>query len=460
MKKANPAKKKLGGLSTPKVVIPIAVILAVLHALIVFVITIVDDSSTQMAALINDYENYSAEATAIVKSSSVLSESASTYCVMPEEEDTGSSRVSPLITYVRELNSMECDGDCLIVHFSDYDVGEGIKRRVFAAARAVSEMMRIQRHAIALTRVDHPFSEEDYPELAASLQYDLSEEETALSQEERSQRAYNLLYGNDYISLKTTVSDNVEKVVDDLRDEMQDKSAKQISKFSIVRTLLWCEIMSAITILLITFFYFLKNLIYPLSKYAKQITSGNKIEQNKGMFEVRLLATAYNDLLERKSELEKALRVAAETDALTRLPNRLCFENRYITKIGESGYSVAVFFFDINYLKTINDGLGHSAGDMLLINAARTISACFSKAGENNCFRVGGDEFAAVLTGCDENEIKDILLAFEKEQEKNKVSIAVGYAFTPDIGNSSFRELFADADKKMYVEKIAMHNRK
>ncbi|MBO4540123.1 MAG: GGDEF domain-containing protein [Clostridia bacterium] len=460
MKKANSTKKKLGGLSTPKVVIPVAVILAILHALIVFVITIVDDSSAQMAALINDYENYSAEATAIVKNSSVLSETASGYCVMPEEEETGNLRVSLLLAYVRELNSMECYGDCLIVHFDEYDVGENIKKSVFSAANEASRMMAAQRHAIALICVDHPFSEEEYPELAALPRYELSREELELSPKERSQRAYNLLYGNDYTDWKTAVFKNVEAATAALRKEMQDKSSKQISKFSIVRKLLWAEILSAITILLIAFFYFLKNLIYPLSKYAKQITSGKKIEQNKGMLEVRLLATAYNDLLERQNELENALRVAAETDALTRLPNRLSFENRYITKVGESGYSAAVFFFDINYLKTINDGLGHSAGDMLLINAARTISACFSKEGENNCFRVGGDEFAAVLTGCNENEIKDILLSFEKEQEKNNVSIAVGYAFTPDVGNSSFRDLFADADKKMYVEKIAMHNRK
>ena len=73
---------------------------------------------------------------------------------------------------------------------------------------------------------------------------------------------------------------------------------------------------------------------------------------------------------------------------------------------------------------------------------------------------MGGDEFAAVLTGCDEEEIKNILNDFELEQEKKFVSVAVGYAYTPDIATSSFRKLFADADKQMYNAKIIAHSRK
>ena len=95
------------------------------------------------------------------------------------------------------------------------------------------------------------------------------------------------------------------------------------------------------------------------------------------------MASAYNNLEKRR----EALRSVAETDTLTNLPNRYRFE-KYILSAGDSGYSLAILMFDINYLKETNDTLGHSAGDELIQKVAHCISSCF---GENS-FRIGGDE--------------------------------------------------------------------
>ena len=453
-------------MSTPAIIIPIAIILAILHAIIITVISVIGGSSSQMTKLITDYESYSSEATGIVRRSSVLSETASTFCLNPTMGGGEQTNTGPLMGYIESYYNESLDGKVVLAHFEEYAVGEEIKEKISAATNCVEKMISAQSHAISLILYDHPLPVNENnqvvpPALAGLPKYELSDfEKNTLTPEQREQTAFNLLYEVEYSTNKSQVSQNVEAAVSALRNEMQQKSAEQIAKFTIVRRTLWATTLLTIIILLTSFLFFLTQLINPLSRFAKGISTGQEVNEKTGMSEVRLLATTYNDLLQQKAFLEGSLRHAAETDTLTHLPNRFCFENQYLTKENEKGYSAAVFFFDINYLKTVNDTYGHTAGDALLIKAADAISASFLKEGENNCFRVGGDEFAAVLTGCDEEEIKNILNDFELEQEKKFVSVAVGYAYTPDIATSSFRKLFADADKQMYSAKIIAHSRK
>ena len=70
---------------------------------------------------------------------------------------------------------------------------------------------------------------------------------------------------------------------------------------------------------------------------------------------------------------------------------------------------------DVNGLKTVNDNLGHAAGDELLVGAAKCIQQCFGNSGK--VFRIGGDEFIAMIhTGS--FELSDILCDFEEAQSK------------------------------------------
>ena len=167
---------------------------------------------------------------------------------------------------------------------------------------------------------------------------------------------------------------------------------------------------------------------------------------------MRLVASAYNGVSRRRDELDSILRSAAETDALTNLPNRYRFE-QYILEAETSGYSVAVLLFDVNYLKATNDTQGHLAGDKLLINVAECISSCFG----DNCFRLGGDEFAAIVRDCTPESIEAMISRFEEVQKEKNVSISFGYAYTDEIGKTSFKKLLDEADQKMYARKEQMH---
>ena len=454
-------KKKFGGISMPKVVIPLAVVLAILHTMIIIVIMVIGGSSKQMTTLISNYESYADETSGILQRSSVISETASTFCLNPTMGGGEETEIGPLVTYVTYYANKELDAQVIAEHFSKYDVSADIKAMVSTAANYVNKMITAQNHAISLVLYDHPLPENGPPVLNALPKYNLSEnEKNDMTPAQRTSLAYDLLHEEEYSRNKNLVSQTVNSAIKAIRDEMQEKSAEQLKMFSTVRGVLWGTTISVIVLLLLTFAFFWTQLIVPLTKFSRSIMAGEKVEGKNGMSEVRLMTATYNDLLRQKERLEKSLRLAAETDILTHLPNRFCFENHYLSKRDEKGYSAAVFFFDINYLKTINDSLGHSAGDALLVNAARTITTCFLQDDEDNCFRVGGDEFVAVLTNIDEVEIKKLLERFTFEQQRNDISIAVGYAYVPDISVSSFRKLFADADKNMYAEKIAMHNRK
>ena len=154
----------------------------------------------------------------------------------------------------------------------------------------------------------------------------------------------------------------------------------------------------------------------------------------------------------RRDELDTILRSAAETDALTNLPNRYRFE-QFVLEAKESGYSAAVLLFDVNYLKQTNDTRGHLAGDQLLCTAADCIASSFGE----NCFRFGGDEFAAIIINCTPEMIESMLRRFEKAEEEKNISISYGYAYTDDIGKTSFKRLLDEADHKMYMHKEQIH---
>ena len=93
---------------------------------------------------------------------------------------------------------------------------------------------------------------------------------------------------------------------------------------------------------------------------------------------------------------EKALH--ATTDPLTKVGNRRAFEER----LGELTGASAVIAIDVDHLKPINDEFGHEAGDMLLIEVARTLRALL-RVGDQ-LLRIGGDEFVSIMDATTEAE--------------------------------------------------------
>ena len=105
------------------------------------------------------------------------------------------------------------------------------------------------------------------------------------------------------------------------------------------------------------------------------------------------------DITARKAA-EELIRYRATHDALTGLPNRTLFDDRLATALKHSARRdemVAVLFLDLDRFKIINDTLGHSVGDALLVALSRRLRA--SVRDEDTVARMGGDEFIFILRG-------------------------------------------------------------
>ena len=152
--------------------------------------------------------------------------------------------------------------------------------------------------------------------------------------------------------------------------------------------------------------------------------------------------------------LEYENRFLIESDQLTGMLNRRCYEQQlqHFRENGTAG--VMICAFDINGLKQANDNLGHHAGDELIRGAADCIEGVFGKYGR--CYRTGGDEFMAIIEGpCQTaEELKQQLdrrCACFKGTYVSGLSISAGMVRAE--GGEPVDELVKLADKKMYEDK-------
>ncbi|MGY3205778.1 putative bifunctional diguanylate cyclase/phosphodiesterase [Streptomyces sp. TE5632] len=165
--------------------------------------------------------------------------------------------------------------------------------------------------------------------------------------------------------------------------------------------------------------------------------------------------------------LNLRLRYEATHDALTGLPNRTLFFERLEKALSAGpGQRFGLCYLDLDGFKTVNDSLGHAAGDRLLVEVADRLQSCATAPGEMVA-RLGGDEFVALTTGPDTEHtvdelaarIMNVLLApIGVDGRDLTVRGSVGVVEGP-AGERSPAEVLRSADITMYRAKSAGGNR-
>ena len=153
-----------------------------------------------------------------------------------------------------------------------------------------------------------------------------------------------------------------------------------------------------------------------------------------------------------------------DTDVLTGLFSRNAY-SRTLKKLDSAGplpKDLAAFTIDINGLKTVNDSLGHEAGDELIRGAAACIVNAFGTG--RSCYRTGGDEFV-VLTPMSREEAGDAIKALDQETRRwrgdkvKSLSVSAGFALSQDFDELTSEALVRESDKAMYKAKAAYYRK-
>jgi diguanylate cyclase (GGDEF)-like protein len=167
------------------------------------------------------------------------------------------------------------------------------------------------------------------------------------------------------------------------------------------------------------------------------------------------------DSLAQLTELKEELRHRAFHDSLTSLPNRTLFTERVahaLARRGRSGQALAVLFLDLDDFKTVNDSLGHTAGDQVLRIVADRLRRCLRPS--DTVARLGGDEFGILLD--DMEDTADALIAAERILEalsepaymdSREVAIRASLGITLDAHGERAETLLRNADLAMYMAK-------
>lgn len=283
----------------------------------------------------------------------------------------------------------------------------------------------------------------------------LSEEDNALSDEEKIERARKIVSDNVYQEVRTQISDNVSACMNGLISKTRSNQGRASTVFSDMYRKLEIGV-AILAILMLLMCIVIRHLVVkPLVSYNESIKRG-EIFPVIGAEELQNLALTYNKVYKENEETQKLIRHEAEHDGLTDLLNRGSFDK--VLDIYEKGdRPFAMILVDVDIFKSVNDTYGHSTGDEILKKVATQLKTAFRSI--DYVCRIGGDEFAVIMVEMTSDlkyTIEDKIDSVNKilnnpDDGLPAVSLSVGVAFS-DRENPG-PSIFNDADKALYLVK-------
>ena len=147
--------------------------------------------------------------------------------------------------------------------------------------------------------------------------------------------------------------------------------------------------------------------------------------------------------------------ILSETDLLTGLCNRNSYERRLHQLSSMGIWQLTCVYVDVNGLHELNNTKGHRAGDEMLRFVGKTLQDAF---GEKNTFRIGGDEFVALVTG-EAGNLEEIIHSMNRRIEARSYHASIGWA-VGNSGETTTSQLISQAEQRMYEAKREFYRQK
>lgn len=196
---------------------------------------------------------------------------------------------------------------------------------------------------------------------------------------------------------------------------------------------------------------------------ALVVEGGGRVQAQRRLVGGLERSAAYGALALRNAALMESVQRLAATDGLTKIANRRAFEDtleRELARATRGAEHVSLVMVDLDHFKSLNDSLGHQAGDEVLRNAAAAL-ACECREFDTPA-RYGGEEFAVILPGCGPDQAFEIAerlrRAVSAMPSSRPVTASAGAATFPAHAGDA-ETLVRAADEALYASKRAGRDR-
>jgi diguanylate cyclase (GGDEF)-like protein len=207
-----------------------------------------------------------------------------------------------------------------------------------------------------------------------------------------------------------------------------------------------------------------REFITPLDDFVTQVDTIHDLRKElvvkTSIAELDHLKNVFNKIRAQLADSFESIKKSAEVDELTGVFNRLKL-NQILTQYGQSRLECSMILFDLDKFKPINDTYGHDMGDEVLKRFASVIRENLK--GRDYTFRLGGDEFMALLPNTSAQDAHLIAIQIEEQlrmtplitdKEMIIIECSYGIAYSEDTVHQ-FDELFRSADQLMFAHKKA-----
>lgn len=376
---------------------------------------------------------------------------------------------SDILTEQARLYVMTGDAGCMDGYFEEVNVDRNRESAVeelggyFADTEIYSDiksaladsqaLMESELYAMCLASEAFGMADDDLPEQVAAVT--IAEGDAILSTEEKLEKARSLVWDESYRDAKASISENVEKCMNELVRLTRNRQGHAASVFRDLYIKQELGLALLIICLVIDSIIVRKLIVNPLVSYNESIEQDETVPVI-GAAELQSLAETYNRVFEENRETQKLIRHEAEHDALTDLLNKGSFD-KILSLYDQGQMPFALIIADIDRFKSFNDTYGHSTGDAVIRKVAQRLKTSFRST--DYIFRIGGDEFAVVMIDVSESlrgTVEEKLNALKESLANDSdgfpaVTLSIGVAFSDRTAPGD--SIFEDADSALYYVK-------